>query len=1052
MVLAGARAFSLDLYGDGLVNVLLTASGLHEVTDATGKALSNYVDQSGRVTAEGGRVWISAAAARGLVDGMVNMPGEVRATRVSQQGGEITLLAGTRLDVGGSVVATSADGSGGRIVASAPKTVLGAGALFDAGGASGGGAVQVGGTLHGAQPVPGADATADTLTVASGAQLRADATGAVGDGGQVVLWSASRTQFSGAVSARAGATGGNGGLLEVSGKKQLAFNGQADASAPNGQAGTLLLDPGSLTVAQEGTGGFTASGSDSTVAATNVNSTLRGGTSVTLAADDDIRVNAQIDARPFAGSTEGKAGAGLSLTAGRAVEVNAPIVLNNGALTVRSGSFRQADGNVIATLGNQAIDVQARDDIQMQYLLTSGAVRLQSSRGNVTASRSIGGESGGASQPVGSLSIRADAGTVNLALGARASGSVVVQAASLGTLGGIQAGDDIRLSATRGDVALGSLESTGHGTLRVDSIGSITLPVASRLLTHGGTVVLTATRGRIDTVGVVAANDMAGSAAPDGTIRLDARDDIGVRQLVALGSTDLKSGSGSILLNESLGGADRDHPALGSLSLAAGKDITINGLNLAGFKGAGLQVEAGQLGQGGHILVNDRIGVSSGNLRFGSATGSTDSAAYAVTLRQSVYARTGTQDITFNVPVVVDGAGLLAGWRAALKDNAAPGSLTDMVLIPKSVGNEEAEALVAAGGGLYARLRPEGKVDAVCATAVACGADYALMVPKLVISNQENVYATDTGTIRLAGGVSASKVADLDGTLRDSAALKLIVPLSGVAPDGKTLAEKDPTTSGLIAGIFRAVALELGRPDQPVQLNYAHLQILQVLPIRPLAITYPALVRGERDPVYFVGALPMVNEYVTTPKASTDPVSLSLLLYPGKLDKGVTPDTSQVLASGNGDAGYHSNSTPSGTFVRVVNIGTGVNLAAQILGGLPSAPTAPVVTGGDAHGGTINPIGPVTSLALAPNEEIAASDKLESRAGQRATERLCATSDRRVAGRSAGDEADVGRAAALQGAARPVFATAYVLGDVSAQLPTADAAAIAGASGASSCL
>ena len=86
------------------------------------------------------------------------------------------------------------------------------------------------------------------------------------------------TQFAGAVEARGGAAGGDGGQLEVSGKGTLAFAGQADASAAAGQAGTLLLDPAFLTI-----------GADRSEQHHRV---LRTGTTANLQADVDIDVNA----------------------------------------------------------------------------------------------------------------------------------------------------------------------------------------------------------------------------------------------------------------------------------------------------------------------------------------------------------------------------------------------------------------------------------------------------------------------------------------------------------------------------------------------------------------------------------------------------------------------------------------------------------------------------------------------------------------------------------------------------------------------------------------
>ena len=46
-----------------------------------------------------------------------------------------------------------------------------------------------------------------------------------GDGGEVVVWSDGHTLMHGSIQARGGAEGGDGGLVEVSGKQMLDFNG-----------------------------------------------------------------------------------------------------------------------------------------------------------------------------------------------------------------------------------------------------------------------------------------------------------------------------------------------------------------------------------------------------------------------------------------------------------------------------------------------------------------------------------------------------------------------------------------------------------------------------------------------------------------------------------------------------------------------------------------------------------------------------------------------------------------------------------------------------------
>ena len=59
----------------------------------------------------------------------------------------------------------------------------------------------------------------------------------------MILWSDQTTTFAGTILALGGKEFGNGGFVEDSGKGVLNFAGAVDTRAPNGAAGTLLLDP-----------------------------------------------------------------------------------------------------------------------------------------------------------------------------------------------------------------------------------------------------------------------------------------------------------------------------------------------------------------------------------------------------------------------------------------------------------------------------------------------------------------------------------------------------------------------------------------------------------------------------------------------------------------------------------------------------------------------------------------------------------------------------------------------------------------------------------------
>jgi filamentous hemagglutinin family protein len=121
-------------------------------------------------------------------------------------------------------------------------------ATLDSSGTRGGGTVWVGGGFQGQGSIPNA-----TQTYVDATTIRANAI-QQGDGGAVSIWADDRTQFSGTIHARGGTESGDGGMVEVSGRQHLAFEGNVDLSAPQGELGTLLLDPENIIIVN-GNGG-----------------------------------------------------------------------------------------------------------------------------------------------------------------------------------------------------------------------------------------------------------------------------------------------------------------------------------------------------------------------------------------------------------------------------------------------------------------------------------------------------------------------------------------------------------------------------------------------------------------------------------------------------------------------------------------------------------------------------------------------------------------------------------------------------------------------------
>ncbi|MBE7376539.1 two-partner secretion domain-containing protein [Pseudomonas lopnurensis] len=237
VALAAGDAITLDFAGDGLLSVEID-QGLKDALVHNGQLIE----------ADGGRVILSARAAETLVQNLVNQQGIVRARSLENRGGEIVLnggASGTVL-VAGTLDASSETGNGGSIQVTG-ETIALEGASLDVSGATGGGSIEVGGGYQGGGPL----AHAERVSVDAGSTLKADASG-TGDGGSIVVWSDGETTAQGRFSARGGAEGGDGGLVETSGK-QLELTGIAvDTRAPAGETGTWLIDPDGFTVGEGG--------------------------------------------------------------------------------------------------------------------------------------------------------------------------------------------------------------------------------------------------------------------------------------------------------------------------------------------------------------------------------------------------------------------------------------------------------------------------------------------------------------------------------------------------------------------------------------------------------------------------------------------------------------------------------------------------------------------------------------------------------------------------------------------------------------------------------
>jgi filamentous hemagglutinin family protein len=199
--LGAGELITLDLAGDGFLSVAVPSSQVGKLVDASGALVTN----SGKIRANGGQVFLSAATATNILRDAVNVPGSIRANTVGthngrivigggtggkvtvtgrlaanggtkrnggkievsganvalngkvtangKNGGNITVASSGDLSVAGKVEAKGNDGQGGRIDLTGANIKV-VGALIDASGATGGGLVRIGGTFQGGNGDP----------------------------------------------------------------------------------------------------------------------------------------------------------------------------------------------------------------------------------------------------------------------------------------------------------------------------------------------------------------------------------------------------------------------------------------------------------------------------------------------------------------------------------------------------------------------------------------------------------------------------------------------------------------------------------------------------------------------------------------------------------------------------------------------------------------------------------------------------------------------------------------------------------------------------------
>jgi filamentous hemagglutinin family protein len=534
------------------------------------------------------------------------------------QGQKLTLLGGTVTSTGQLTT------PGGTVQVLGNQVALLDNAQIDVSSATGGGTVLVGGDFQGKGEVPNATQTFVGPGVTINADARTD-----GNGGRVIIWADDTTRFYGNISARGGANFGNGGFVEVSGKKNLVYRGNTTTSATNGQFGTLLLDPENITISTTvGDGQVVCSqqncqvaGEGSYTISTTTLETLPGSVEVILEATNNITIN-QLGNFDVAGTYTPGA---LNFQAYTPDPLNPQ--LRPGAIEFRAGGTISMDSRDTISASGRAVKITG-SSIELGQINTvsivtvGGDISLEATTGNITlgaidntATGLLGGGINGANVTIKSLrgnisitdieakSITIDTfGKLFVARRLNARSDILVSADSI-TIGksrrpsSVEVGENI---STRNLVANGRggniyIETSGLLTVKGAATRNPGSPIdpstpvgdgfsiGSEASSNGGNIYIMADGGIETRGGVVSNSRFSGSG----------------------GDITLKSSNGAIKNNAGTADSSSVVGNAGSITFDAGKDIHITGIiNASSVFPISTPPFEVPIGDGGNVTLN----------------------------------------------------------------------------------------------------------------------------------------------------------------------------------------------------------------------------------------------------------------------------------------------------------------------------------------------------------------------------------------------------------------------------------------------------------------
>ena len=492
IAMGAGKAMTLDFAGDKLITFQVTQP-LDQKPDGADALITN----SGDLSAPDGAVLLSARAAKGVIDNVINLKGNVIANSIRIDGGSVVLGDGGAVQIGGKLDVSNPAGPGGKLEITGPEVIVAPTAVINASGGAGGGSVKV---------------KAATIDVKPKAQITARAVD-TGTGGRISLRADQAVNVAAPIIAKGGDKAGDGGAIELASAGSVKLSSALNADAPAGRGGAVLV-AGGLTIAMTGAqisavgmtgGGMVSIGaylSDAgyivasprllslTDSVIDASADFNTPTQMVRILDDGRMINVPLPHAAFASARGGAvalAGKSVTIATDSAIKVR-----GRDAQLASLGAKLQADA--INGAGNGAggrIDVAAHDLSHQGKLDASGAqggaVNLAGQAvfqsGSVKADGNSG--KGGNASIVATMNYQATSSATLQAKGKSDGGTIRI----LGTADGTDSAPAIARVFTSGTIAASGEAGKGGN---IDIIGRDLLLVAAQLdasgASGGGTI------------------------------------------------------------------------------------------------------------------------------------------------------------------------------------------------------------------------------------------------------------------------------------------------------------------------------------------------------------------------------------------------------------------------------------------------------------------------------------------------------------------------------------------------------------------------------------